>query len=135
MDPATTTWTRSFAAPHPDTKAAVITHLWGLPAEVAQIRAEADKHGVIVVEDCAHAILAEHKDKKVGAWGHAGMFSFQASKHLSTGDGGMLTLSDEGLLQEVRSLMNWGAAPDHAWPTTSACPASLPPSAWRSWSA
>ena len=95
-----------------DTKAAVVTHLWGLPAEVAQMRAEADKHRIVLVEDCAHAILAEHKGRKVGTWGHAGMFSFQASKHLSTGDGGMLTLSDEGLLEEVRSLMNWGAAPD-----------------------
>ena len=95
-----------------DTKAAVVTNLWGLPAELAQMRETADRHGVVLVEDCAHAILAEHKGRKAGTWGHAGMFSFQASKHLSTGDGGMLTVGDEGLLQEVRSLMNWGAAPD-----------------------
>ncbi|NPV07093.1 MAG: DegT/DnrJ/EryC1/StrS family aminotransferase [Anaerolineae bacterium] len=96
----------------PDTKAAVVTHLWGLPAEVEQMRAVADRQGIVLVEDCAHALLAQHKGRRVGTWGHAAMFSFQASKHLSTGDGGMLTTSDEGLLQEIRSLMNWGAAPD-----------------------
>jgi perosamine synthetase len=114
IDPATHNMDpRSFADRiTPDTKAAVVTHLWGLPAEVEQIRSIADKHGIVVVEDCAHALLAEHKGRKVGTWGHAAMFSFQASKHLSTGDGGMLTTSDEGLLKEIRSLMNWGAAPD-----------------------
>jgi perosamine synthetase len=95
-----------------DSRAAVVTHLWGLPAEVQAISDIARRRGVVVVEDCAHALFAIHHGRQAGTWGDMGMFSFQASKHLSTGDGAMLTVNDDALLKEVQSIMNWGSAPD-----------------------
>jgi perosamine synthetase len=98
------------------TKAVVVTHLWGLPAEMQDIRAIADRHGLVVVEDCAHALFAEHRGRKVGTWGHIGMFSFQAAKHLSTGQGGIVVTDDEALAKEMRAVAAFGAAPDRlAW--------------------
>ena len=98
------------------TKAAVVTHLWGQPADMQSIRAIADKHGIVVVEDCAHALFAEHRGRRVGTWGHIGMFSFQAAKHLSTGQGGIVVTNDESLMREMRAVAAFGAAPDRlAW--------------------
>lgn len=71
------------------TKAIVVTHIGGQPAEMDRIMPIARKHGLFVIEDCAHAVLAKYKGKSVGTWGDVGSFSFQASKQLSTGDGGM----------------------------------------------
>ena len=98
------------------TRAVVVTHLWGLPAEMRDIRAIADQHDLVLVEDCAHALFAEHRGRKVGTWGHIGMFSFQAAKHLSTGQGGMVVTDDEALMREMRAVAAFGAAPDRlAW--------------------
>ena len=71
------------------TRAIVVTHIGGLPAEMDRIVPMARKHGLMVVEDCAHAFMAGYKGKFAGTWGDIGSFSFQASKHLSLGDGGM----------------------------------------------
>lgn len=73
------------------TKAIIVTHAWGLPAEMDRIVQIGRKHGLVVIEDCAEALLAEYKGKFAGAWGDIGCYSFQASKQLSTGDGGMAT--------------------------------------------
>ena len=98
------------------TRAMVVTHLWGLPAEMQAIRAIADERGIFVVEDCAHALFAQHRGRNVGLWGHMGMFSFQAAKHLSTGQGGMMVTNDESLVKEMRAVCAFGAAPDRlAW--------------------
>lgn len=100
----------------PRTKAVVVTHLWGLPAEMQEIRAIADERGVIVIEDCAHALFARHRERNVGTWGHMAMFSFQGAKHLSTGQGGVMVTDDEGLMKAMRSVAAFGAAPDRlAW--------------------
>ena len=71
------------------TKAIVVTHVGGLPAEMDRIVPIAHKHGLTVIEDCAHAFLAVYRGKRAGAWGDIGSFSFQASKQLALGDGGM----------------------------------------------
>jgi len=71
------------------TKAIIVTHIGGLPAEMDRIVPIARRHGLTVIEDCAHAFLAEYKGKFAGAWGDIGSFSFQASKQLGLGDGGM----------------------------------------------
>ena len=98
------------------TKAVIVTQLWGLPAEMREIRAIADEKGLIVVEDCAHAILAKHRGRNSGTWGHIGMFSFQGAKHVSTGQGGVVVTDDEALMKEMRSVAAFGAAPDRlAW--------------------
>ncbi len=71
------------------TKAMIVTHVGGLPAEMDRIVRIARKHGLFVVEDCAHAFLATYKGKYAGSWGDIGAFSFQMSKQLALGDGGM----------------------------------------------
>lgn len=79
------------------TKAVIVTHAWGLPAEMDEIAAVARRHGLLVIEDCAESLLADFDGRMTGGWGDIGCFSFQASKQLSTGDGGMATTNDGGL--------------------------------------
>jgi len=71
------------------TKALIVTHVGGLPAEMDRIVPIAHKHGLLVIEDCAHAFVATYRGKCAGAWGDIGSFSFQMSKQLGLGDGGM----------------------------------------------
>ncbi len=79
------------------TRAVIVTHAWGLPAEIDRIAAVARRHNLLVIEDCAESLLAAYKGRMTGAWGDIGCFSFQASKQLSTGDGGMATTSSDEL--------------------------------------
>lgn len=83
------------------TKAIIATHAWGLPAEIDRIVEIGHRHSLLVIEDCAHAILATYKSRKVGSWGDMGCFTFQASKQLSLGDGGMTTTSNEELKEKL----------------------------------
>jgi perosamine synthetase len=83
------------------TKAIIVTHIGGLPAEMDRIMPIARKHGLMVIEDCAHALFARYKGKSAGAWGDIGSFSFQASKQLSTGDGGMAVTNSEKLARAL----------------------------------
>ena len=71
------------------TKALIVTHVCGLAAEMDRIMEVANRHGLFVIEDCAHAQMTRYKGKYVGTWGHIGSFSFQASKQMGLGDGGM----------------------------------------------
>ena len=77
------------------TRAIIVTHMGGLPAEMDRIVPIARKHRLLLVEDCAHAFLAKYKGKHAGTWGDVGSFSFQSSKHLSLGDGGMAITDKE----------------------------------------
>lgn len=79
------------------TKAIIVTHAWGLPAELDRIIDIAKRHKLTVIEDCAESLFADFKGKVTGSWGDIGCFSFQASKQLSTGDGGMATTNDPEL--------------------------------------
>jgi len=83
------------------TKAVIVTHVGGLPAEMDRIVPIARKHGLLVIEDCAHALFATYRGKRAGAWGDIGSFSFQASKQLSLGDGGMAITDDEKLAKAL----------------------------------
>lgn len=96
------------AAITPRTKALIVTHAWGLPAEMDRIVAICKKHDIAVIEDCAEAILARYKGRCTGTWGDVGCFSFQASKQLSLGDGGMATAQDEEM---HKHLANFAGAP------------------------
>jgi len=87
------------------TKTLIVTHVWGLPAEMDRVVEIAHKHDLIVIEDCAHSILATYKGKSTGAWGDVGSFSFQMSKQLGLGDGGMAVTDNERL----RDLLNLNA--------------------------
>jgi perosamine synthetase len=83
------------------TKAIIVTHVCGLPAEMDRIMSVAKKHNLIVIEDCAHSLFATYKGKCTGSWGHIGSFSFQMSKQMALGDGGMGVTSDEQLAKSL----------------------------------
>lgn len=83
------------------TRAVIVTHAWGLPAEIDRIVAVARRRKILVIEDCAESLLAAYKGRMTGAWGDVGCFSFQASKQLSTGDGGMATTSSDELAERL----------------------------------
>ena len=81
----------------PHTKAILVVHIFGGPAEMDGIMAVAERHGLKVVEDCAQADGASYQGKRVGAWGHLGAFSIGNGKNLAAGDGGLVTTDDRGL--------------------------------------
>lgn len=90
------------------TKAIIPVHLFGMPARMAELRAIADKHNLFLLEDCAQAHGSAIDGKKVGGLGDAGAFSFFATKHMTTGEGGMITTNDEGIAQQARTLRSHG---------------------------
>ncbi len=96
----------------PRTKAIWVTHLWGYAAEVDRLREIADRHGIYLLEDCAHAILAEYKGRKLGTWGHIGTFSFNMFKQLALGEGGMAITDDDRLAAEVNKRIIFGESPE-----------------------
>jgi perosamine synthetase len=94
----------------PNTRAIIVVHYAGYPARVDAIRAVADAHGVAVIEDCAHALGARLSGLPVGAWGDYAIFSFQAIKHITTVDGGMLAMRDSSKIEQARRLRWFGLA-------------------------
>ncbi len=79
------------------TRAIVVTHLFGCPADVVTIRDLGNKYGIPVIEDCAQAFLAESADGIVGTTGVIGCFSLQQGKHITSGEGGVLITNDDDL--------------------------------------
>jgi len=91
------------------TKAVLPVHLTGRPADMDPIMAIAESHGLHVIEDCAQAVCAEYKGKRVGTFGTVGCFSLHPLKTLNAcGDGGVLTTDDEELYQRFKLLRNAG---------------------------
>ncbi len=89
------------------TKAILPVHLYGLPAPMDRIMQIAQKHSLVVIEDCAQAFGASINGKKVGSFGLAGCYSFYPSKNLGGfGDGGMVVTSSEDMARRIRSLRN-----------------------------
>lgn len=79
----------------PRTKVVVVVHLYGLPADMDAIMSLAERHALIVVEDCAQAPGARYQGKRVGTFGDFGCFSFHTHKNVTTlGEGGMLTVQN-----------------------------------------
>ena len=85
------------------TRAIIVTHVGGLPAEMDRIVPIARRHGLAIIEDCAHAFMATYRGKYAGTWGDIGSFSFQASKQLGLGDGGM-ALTDKKKIADTLAL-------------------------------
>lgn len=83
------------------TRAVIVTHLWGQMAEMDKIRDICKKHGLFLIEDCAHAVGAYWKGKHAGTYGDLGVFSFQEYKQLSTGDGAMTISDNEELIEKM----------------------------------
>jgi dTDP-4-amino-4,6-dideoxygalactose transaminase len=94
----------------PKTKAILVVHLYGHPAEMDRIMGIARELNLKVVEDCAQAFGAEYKGKKVGSIGDVGCFSFFPTKNLGCyGDGGLVTTDEEEIAEQVRALRVHGA--------------------------
>jgi perosamine synthetase len=88
----------------PRTRAVVPTHLYGLPCDMDAILRIARRHGLIVIEDCAHALGATWNGRPVGTLGDAGFFSFQLLKPLNTYGGGMAVTNDADVAARVLAL-------------------------------
>jgi len=90
----------------PKTKAIMIVHLYGLPAEVDQILALAKKYDLKVIEDAAEMHGQTYKGQPCGSFGDISTFSFYPNKHITTGEGGMVVTDDEELAERCRMLRN-----------------------------
>jgi len=96
----------------PATRVVVPTHLYGLPCDMDSIVRIAEKHGVRIVEDCAHALGATWNGRPVGTIGDAGFFSFQTLKPLNCYGGGLALVADAALAARVRTLAEKEPWPD-----------------------
>ena len=92
-----------------NTRAIIVVHLYGQPADMGPIVATAKKYNLKVIEDCAQAHGAEYKDRKVGTFGDAGCFSFFPAKNLGAyGDGGAVVTNNEDIAIKVKMSRNHG---------------------------
>lgn len=96
------------------TSAILPVHFAGRPCDMDRIVQIADRHGLMVIEDCAHAIETEYKGRKAGTIGDIGCFSFYSTKNVATGEGGMIIASDEALISRAKVLALHGMSKD-AW--------------------
>ena len=100
------------------TKAIIVTHLFGNSCDMDPIMELARRHNLVVIEDCAQAFDATYKGKPVGTVGHIGCFSLQQTKHITSGEGGIVVTNDPGYARHIRLFHDkaWGYGdpkPDH----------------------
>jgi perosamine synthetase len=88
------------------TKAIIVTHLFGNPCEMTEIMARANARGIPVIEDSAQGFLATHQGQAVGSIGTIGCFSLQQGKHITTGEGGIVTTNDDALARRMFLFIN-----------------------------
>ena len=98
----------------PATKAIQVVHIAGFVADMAPILDLAERHGLAVIEDAAHALPATNGGRHAGTWGTAGAFSFYATKTVTTGEGGMLVTESDELADRARTMRLHGISRD-AW--------------------
>ncbi len=106
----------------PRTKAIIVVHYAGYACDMPRIMALAEKHGLAVIEDVAHAPGASLNGRSLGTWGDVGCFSFFSNKNMTTGEGGMLTTNDAQIAARLRLLrshgmttLTWDRHKGHAW--------------------
>jgi len=85
------------------TRALIVPHLFGLPADLKELC----KLNVPIIEDCAQAVGSTYKNRPVGVFGHAAIFSFYATKVMTTGEGGMIISGSKGLINRVKDLREY----------------------------
>jgi dTDP-4-amino-4,6-dideoxygalactose transaminase len=98
----------------PRTKAIMPVHLHGHPCDMDALRGLAERHGLVMIEDAAHAIEATYRGRKMGADSAAAAFSFYATKNITTGEGGMLVTRRKDLAEKAEILRLHGMSRD-AW--------------------
>jgi len=89
-------------------KAILCVHLFGLPCNIEEIRDICKQKGLFLIEDCAQAHGAEYNYKKVGSFGDCAIFSFYATKNMTTAEGGMITTNNKLLASRCRQFINHG---------------------------
>ncbi len=90
------------------TKAIIVVHFVGLPADMENIEKIAKKYSLNIIEDCAAALGAKYNGKLVGTLSKAGCFSFYPTKHITTMEGGMLITSSKSFANNIRKLSSFG---------------------------
>ena len=106
----------------PGTRAILVVHYGGYACDMPGIMAIAQKHGLTVIEDAAHAIGSKLDERMLGTWGQIGCFSFFSNKNMTTGEGGMLVTDDDQMADRLRLLRSHGMTSltldrhkGHAW--------------------
>jgi dTDP-4-amino-4,6-dideoxygalactose transaminase len=95
----------------PRTKAIMAVHMMGNPARLDELKAIADEHDLLLIEDCAQAFGATYKGRPVGSIGDIGAFSFNVYKTITSGDGGMIVTDDEQVYRRCFAFHDQGHAP------------------------
>jgi perosamine synthetase len=90
----------------PRTKAILVVHIFGHPANMDEIMLIANKYNLFVIEDCAQAPLGKYKGKYVGTIGHIGVFSLNYHKHIHTGEGGVIITNDDNFADRCQMIRN-----------------------------
>lgn len=103
------------AAITPRTRAIIPVHFAGQPADMDAIMAVAAEPNLVVIEDAAHAHGAAYQGRAAGSLGHIASFSFQSSKNMTAGEGGIITTNDDALAEACRSIHNCGRVPGGVW--------------------
>ena len=93
------------------TKAVIAVHMGGHPADLDRLTAIAKEHKIALVEDSSHAHASEWRGKRIGTFGIAGTFSFQSSKLMTAGEGGMIITNDDEVERQARSVHDCGRMP------------------------
>ena len=96
------------------TRAIMPVHFAGLPVDLDPLYELADKHGLRVIEDAAHAIGTEYKGKRIGAFGDTQVFSFHPNKNMTTGEGGCVVTRDDKLAEKI-ALLRFHGMDREAW--------------------
>jgi dTDP-4-amino-4,6-dideoxygalactose transaminase len=92
----------------PKTRGIVVVHYAGFPVDMVSMQEIADKHGLVVIEDCAHALFSTLQGRSCGAWGNVAAFSFFGNKNMTCGEGGMVTTNDDAIADKVRNMRSHG---------------------------
>ena len=103
------------AAVTPRTKAVLVVHTFGCPAEMSALLEIARRHRLYVIEDACEAIGAEYDGRKVGALGDVGVFAFYPNKQITTGEGGAVVTNNSELAAKIRKLRNQGRDESDEW--------------------
>lgn len=99
----------------PQTRAILVVHTFGCPADMDRILDIAHRHDLLIIEDACEAIGAEYQGKKVGSFGDAAVFAFYPNKQITTGEGGIIVTPHENLARDIRALRNQGRYDSDDW--------------------
>ena len=97
------------------TKGIVAVDIFGYPCELDPLRALAEKHGLVLIQDACEALGSEYKGRRVGSHGVDAVFAFYPNKQMTTGEGGIVTTHDEETWRRLVSLRNQGRADGGGW--------------------